>query len=160
MSKPATKAQRPPAATERPVVGPTVIIVFALALAGVLWIYERDSLPLVGIGMLPTAGAALASRNHKGIWITVGWLDFAGLSYWLMDLWASDQQAGQTAAQMNTIAPILTAYVASLGGWILYMAMPSVTRVFIAASLRRRKTRLQAKQKKLVDRWDRGIMRR
>ena len=160
MSKSATKGRRRRGSSERPLVGPMSIVVLALATAAFLGFYSPESLPLLGIGMLPTLGAAFAERQSKGIWLTVGWLNFAGLSNWLLDLWASGQHFSAAAAQLRSLTPILIAYLASLGGWILYMIMPSIAGAVVVAGLTRRKTRLLAKQKKLVEQWDRGIIRR
>ena len=168
MSKAATKAQRGSrprrsgggGKADRPLIGPLSIVVLALAVAVALGIYSPESLPLLGIGMLPTLGAAFAERQSKGIWITVGWLDFAGMANWLLDLWAPDHHAGQAAAQLRSVTPILAAYLSSMGGWLLYAIMPTIAAAAIVAGLKRRRTRLVAKQKKLVEQWDRGIIRR
>ncbi len=171
MSKVATKGRRvsgPPqrgaraarrGSPERPLVGPLSIIVMALAIAAVLGIYSPESLPLLGIGMLPTLGAAFAERNSKGIWIAVGWLDFAGLSNWLLDMWLADGR-GADKAQLHSLTPILAAYLASMGGWILYAIMPTIAGAAIVSGLGRKRARLLAKQKKLVEQWDRGIIKR
>ncbi|HEY1722034.1 MAG TPA: hypothetical protein VGG27_12370 [Magnetospirillaceae bacterium] len=154
----ATKGRRSASGKEdRPLISPLLMLVFGLSLLGLLAAYSSESLLLLGIGMLPTVGAAFAGRKEKGVWISVGWLNFAGLSNWLLDLWSSDHTLSYATAQLRTVAPILVAYAAAALGWFLYLAMPAVARGIIAASLRRRKANLVGKQRALVDQWDNGI---
>jgi hypothetical protein len=158
MSSAAAKTARIQAEDQdRPLLSPLVKIVLAVCVLGLLAVYSYESLPLLGLGMLPTLGAAFAGRNEKGVWISVGWMNLAGLSYWLLDLWSADHSMSYASAQLRTVVPILVSYGAAALGWFLYLGMPAVTGAFIAGSLRRWRNNLQSKQTKLVEQWDSGI---
>ncbi len=157
MSTVAAKARIARAEADRPLINPLVKIVLSVCMLGLIAIYSYESLPLLALGMLPTAGAVIAGYKEKGVWISVGWMNLAGLSYWLLDLWSGNHGMSYASAQLRTVVPILVSYAAAALGWFLYLAMPAVTAAFIASSLRRRKGNLQGKQTKLVEQWDTGI---
>lgn len=112
------------------------------------------SLLIVCLGMLPTLGAALMERGpHRYAWLSVGAMNFAGVSPYLLDLWFK----GHTMERALTSLADVFAWLVILGsaafGWLLYLSMPPVVGAFLQVAAQRRIATLRSNQRKLVEQW-------
>lgn len=157
----ATRGQAPkPAETSRPLISPTNRIVLMLALLALVP-FSLPTLLMLFVGMLPTVAAAFAERGTaRQAWVSVGGLNFAGLSNWLINLWFGHHTLTYAVAQLRTITPLLVAYAASALGWALYLAMPPLVNAVTSVTSKRRVVVLAAQQRKLIELWGEGVITR
>jgi hypothetical protein len=140
-------------ASGRPLISPTNRIVLGLALIALVP-FSLPTLILLFAGMLPTLAAAFLERGTaKQAWVSVGGLNFAGLSNWLLNLWFAHHTIGYAISQLETVTPLLVAYAASAMGWALYLAMPPLVNAVTSVTSQRRVITLAAEQRKLVEQW-------
>lgn len=149
-----------PAAAGGPLLNSTNKIVVGLALLALVP-FSLPTLLLLFVGMLPTLAAAFAERGTaRQAWVSVGGLNFAGLSNWLLNLWFSHHTLSYAISQLRTITPILVAYAASALGWALYLAMPPLVNAITSVTSQRRVIALAAQQRKLIEQWGDGVISR
>ena len=147
-------------AGDKPLISPTNRLVLMLALLALVP-FSLPTLLLLFVGMLPTLAAALLERGTaKQAWVSVGGLNFAGLSNWLLNLWFAHHTLGYAVAQLKTITPLLVAYAAAALGWALYLAMPPLVNAVTAVTSRRRVITLAAEQRKLIEQWGEEVVSR
>ena len=109
--------------------------------------------------MLPTLAAVAAERGTaRQAWVSVGGLNFAGLSNWLLNLWFGHHTWSYAVAELLTVTPLVVAYVSSALGWALYLAMPPLVNAVTAVTSQRRVVALSAQQRKLVEQWGDGVV--
>jgi len=143
-----------------PLISPTNRIVLMLALLALVP-FSLPTLLLLFVGMLPTLVAAFAERGTaKQAWISVGGLNFAGLSNWLLNLWFAHHTLSFAVAQLLTITPLVVAYASAGVGWALYLAMPPLVNAVTTVTSQRRVVALSAQQRKLVEQWGEGVISR
>ena len=148
------------ASSGQPLISPTNRIVLGLALIALVP-FSLPTLILLFAGMLPTLAAAFLERGTaKQAWVSVGGLNFAGLSNWLLNLWFAHHTIGYAIGQLETITPLLVAYAASALGWALYLAMPPLVNAVTSVTSQRRVITLAAEQRKLVEQWGDEVVSR
>lgn len=112
------------------------------------------SLTIIVFGMLPTVGAALTDRGpHRYAWLSVGGLNFAGISPYLMDLWFKGHTMERALSSLTDVFALLVIFGSAAFGWLLYMVMPPVVGAFLQVAAQRRITTLRSNQRKLVEQW-------
>jgi len=121
MAKPAGRAARRSASATVAIALVTLLAVTALPLCILLL-----------TGLVPSMVAALVDRYRaKYLTRTVGFMNLAGLTPLVVQLWG----AGHTMVGLADILsrPInwLTMYGAAGIGWVLFLGMPSLARVFV-----------------------------
>lgn len=148
------------AASTGPLISPTNRIVLMLALLALVP-FSLPTLLMIFVGMLPTIAAAFAERGSaRQAWVSVGGLNFAGLSNWLINLWFGHHTLTYAVAQLRTVTPLLVAYAASALGWALYLAMPPLVNAVTSVTSKRRVIVLAAQQRKLIEQWGDGVITR
>jgi len=148
------------AASGGPVISPTNRMVMILALLALVP-FSLPTLLLLFVGMLPTIAAAFLERGSaRQAWVSVGGLNFAGISNWLLALWFGHHTLGYAIDEIKTVTPLLVAYIAAALGWALYLAMPPLVNAVTAVTSRRRVITLAAEQRRLVDEWGDEVMTR
>jgi hypothetical protein len=149
-----------PPAAGGPLISHTNKLVIGLALLALVP-FSLPTLLLLFVGMLPTLAAAFAERGTaRQAWVSVGGLNFAGLSNWLLNLWFSHHTLSYAVSQLRTITPLLVAYAASALGWALYLAMPPLVNSVTKVTSQRRVITLAAQQRKLVETWGDEVISR
>src|SRR5579871_6107838 len=119
------------------------------------------TLILLVVAMLPTLAALFAERGSaKQAWVSVGGMNFAGISYWLLNLWFAHHTIGYALEQLRSITPLVVAYSSSALGWAIYLAMPPVVNAITTVTSQRRVVQLSAQQRKLVEQWGDGVISR
>lgn len=143
-----------------PLISPTDQIVLMLALLALVP-FSLPTLLMIFVGMLPTIAAAFAERGSaRQAWVSVGGMNFAGLSNWLINLWFGHHTLTYAVAQLRTVTPLLVAYAASALGWALYLAMPPLVNAVTSVTSKRRVIVLAAQQRKLIEQWGDGVITR
>lgn len=123
--------------------------------------FSLPTLLLLFVGMLPTLAAAFVERGTaKQAWVSVGGLNFAGLSNWLLNLWFAHHTLSYAIAELRSVTPLLVAYASSALGWALYLAMPPLVNAVTTVTSQRRVVTLAAQQRKLVEQWGEGVVSR
>ncbi len=154
------KGAKGASASGAPLISSTNRIVIILALLALVP-FSLPTLLLLFVGMLPTLAAAFAERGTaRQAWVSVGGLNFAGLSNWLLNLWFSHHTLSYAITQLRTVTPILVAYAASALGWALYLAMPPLVNAVTSVTSQRRVVTLAAQQRKLIEQWGDGVISR
>ena len=149
------------AAVDRgPLISPTnrlILIITGLALVP----FTLPTLLLLLVGMLPTIAALFLERGTaKQGWISVGGLNFAGLSNWMLNLWFAHHTFSYAIEELLTITPLLVSYASAAVGWGLYLAMPPLVNAVTTVTYQRRVIALSAQQRKLVEQWGDGVVSR
>jgi len=163
--KPATDRRgagkdKPPKATSGPLISPTNRIVLGLTLLALVP-FSLPTLILLFAGMMPTIAAAFLERGTaRQAWVSVGGLNFAGLSNWLLSLWFGHHTISYAVAQLKSVTPLLVAYATSALGWALYLAMPPLVNAVTTVTSQRRVVALSSQQRKLVEQWGEGVVTR
>lgn len=123
--------------------------------------FSLPTLVVLFVGLLPTLVAAIVERGkERYAWICVGGLNFAGLSPWLFKLWFGHHTLIYSIELVTGITMMLAAYACAGLGWLLYMSTPPVVMAFMKMTGQRRSTNLTANQKKLVETWGDGVMKK
>jgi hypothetical protein len=162
--KPAAKgkgaAAAAPAPGSQPLLGPAnrmVLILVCIALVP----FALPTLLLLLVGMLPTLAAVVAERGSKRqAWVSVGGLNFAGISNWMLQLWFQHHTMGYAIQTLRTITPLLVAFGGAAAGWMLYLAMPPLVNAVTSVTSQRRVVTLAAQQRKLVELWGDSVISR
>jgi hypothetical protein len=158
--KPAPAMAKGGGVSDKPLISPAnrmLLILGGLALVP----FSLPTLLLLFVGMLPTLAAVFLERGTaKQAWVSVGGLNFAGLSNWLLNLWFAHHTLNYAVAQLKTITPLLVAYLTAALGWALYLAMPPLVNAVTAVTSRRRVISLAADQRKLVEQWGEEVVGR
>ena len=135
----------------------TVILLGGIALVP----FALPTLLLLVIGMLPTMAAVFTERGSgRQAWVSVGGLNFAGLSNWLLKLWFAHHTLGYAIDELRTITPLIVAYAGAALGWMLYLAMPPLVNAVTTVTSQRRVVTLAAQQRKLVELWGDAVIAR
>jgi hypothetical protein len=109
---------------------------------------------VLSVMLLPTAVAFLVERG-KGYYavVTIGALNLAGASPYLVDLWFKDHTVDGALDVITNIWAYLIIYSAAGFGWAIYSTMPAVVGSFMAMGAGRRIAALREQQKELVQKW-------
>jgi len=146
--------------SNKPLISPANRLVVILALLALVP-FSLPTLLLLFVGMLPTVAAAFLERGTaRQAWVSVGGLNFAGLSNWLLSLWFGHHTLGYAISQLKTVTPLLVAYMTAALGWALYLAMPPLVNAITAVTSQRRVITLAAEQRKLVEQWGEEVVSR
>jgi hypothetical protein len=105
-------------------------------------------------GLLPTMVAALVDR-HRAKYLTraVGFMNLAGLSPLVVQLWGQGLAMTGLANILSRPVNWLTMYGAAGIGWVLFLGMPSVARVFVDIRADQLQRDLKARAARLVQDW-------
>jgi len=109
---------------------------------------------VLSVAMLPT-GVALLVERGKGWYCgaTVGALNMAGASPYLVDLWLKNHTVDGAIDVITNVWAYLVIYGAAGFGWAIYSTMPAVVGSFMAMGAGRRIAALRDQQKELVQKW-------
>ncbi len=109
-------------------------------------------------GMLPTIVAALIDRTGKGTKaITVGAMNLAGCTLFLLDLWTGGHTTDRALMLISDPRTIITIYSAAGAGYMIdWMMGGVVTTIMIHRSTARIKE-IKKRQSDLAARWGREV---
>lgn len=113
---------------------------------------------LLCIGMLPTPAAALWDRARKKmIVITVGAMNLAGCTPYLMQLWRHGNSFEKAFDIISDPQTIIIMYVAAGAGYAISWAMTDITASVLYKRGRARQREIKKIQEGLVERWGKGV---
>lgn len=161
MAKKPAKAAETPAKGGQPAGGVNIFYRILLVLAALLVVpVSIPSLTLIFFGMLPTMAAALIDRGpHRYAWLSVGGLNFAGVSPYLMDLWFKGHTLERAVGWLTDVVALMVIFGSAAFGWLLFMVMPPVVGTFLQVAAQRRIQVLRSNQRKLVEQWGPDVVK-
>lgn len=126
----------------------------AMALVAVLAMTALPLCILMLTGLLPTMAAALVDRYRaKYLTRAVGFMNLAGLTPLIVQLWTSGLTMDGAAGILSRPINWLTMYGAAAIGWVLFLGMPSLARIFVDIRADQLQRDLQARAKHLIAEW-------
>lgn len=108
---------------------------------------------LILIGMLPTLVVPLMPRSRRSKLITVGSLNVAGCSPFLLELWMKENTIEKSLSILAQPKSIVVIYSMAALGYIVYWALGGITSTFIYQLGLSRREAIEKRQAELVERW-------
>jgi hypothetical protein len=106
---------------------------------------------LVTVGMLPTIAAALADRSRQKIkTITVGAMNMAGTTFFLLKLWGSEHDTDTAIALISEPANLVIMYGAAAIGYAIDWAMSGIVSTILVQNAELRQRQITKLQEELV----------
>lgn len=128
--------------------------IFLLLMGVPLALVFRPTVLFLAAAMLPTAVAALVSRNrHPFGWLTMSGINLAACYPYLFDMWFGSHTVGAAIDKLSDPFILLVLYGSAGLGWIFYLIVPPAVALFVQMSRKQDARDLKAEQKKLVARW-------
>ncbi len=113
---------------------------------------------LLAIGMMPTIAAALVDRSkRKTKAVTVGAMNLAGCTPFLLELWSQGHQFEDAVTIISEPRTIIVIYVAAIVGYLIDWAMAGIVASILYQRGLARKKAIVQRQKDLVERWGREV---
>lgn len=105
------------------------------------------------IGMLPSLAAYFADR--KGGWkgVTVGAMNLAGCTPFLLDLWMTNNTISYALASITNVRTAIVIFSAAAIGLLVEWAMVGIVMTVITQRSKARLKDIEKRRKKLVERW-------
>ena len=129
-----------------------MMLVFAALVVSL--VAALPTVPIVLLGMIPTAVAFFVDRNpHKTAAIGVAGLNFAGVAPFVAVLWHQQNTLYHSIAILSDVYSWLAMYGAAALGWLLYLALPPIATTILSIFSAQRIASLEAQQAKLRDEW-------
>ncbi len=126
----------------------------AIALVTVLAVTALPLCILLLSGLVPTMVATVVDRYRaKYLTRTVGFMNVAGLTPLIVQLWTNGLTMDAAAAILSRPVNWLMMYGAAGIGWMLFLGMPSLARVFVDIRADQLQRDLRARAKHLVEEW-------
>jgi hypothetical protein len=133
--------------------------------ARVLWIVGLvmaivflPSAVLLLFGMLPTIMAALFDRKRNGVrGLTVGAMNLAGCSWFLIELWTKGNQFPTAVAIISSPQTIIFIYSAAAIGYMIDWALTGIVAGLMLQRGQARKKDIVKQQAQLAQRWGREV---
>ena len=126
----------------------------AIALVTVLAVTALPLCILMLSGLVPTMVATVVDR-YRARYLTraVGFMNLAGLTPFIVQLWSNGLTMDAMAMILSKPINWLTMYGAAGIGWVLFLGMPSLARVFVDIRADQLQRELKARAKSLVEEW-------
>lgn len=113
---------------------------------------------LLCVGMLPTPAAMLWDRaRKKAIVITVGAMNLAGCTPYLMQLWKHGNSFEKSFDIISDPETIIIMYAAAGTGYAISWAMTDITASMLYKRGRARQKEIRKTQEGLIERWGKGV---
>ena len=127
-----------------------ILFVFGLFMSVVM----LPSAIVVGFAMLPTTVAAVVDRYKSGtLALTVGAMNLAGATPFLLELWEKGQTPKTAFAILSRPETIVVMYSAAAVGYLIDWAMGGITTTFMVEKGKIRLKEIEKRQAELVERW-------
>lgn len=127
------------------------VALLLILLTGV--VFMQTSLVLM-IGMLPTVVASLLDRTGRGTMaITVGAMNLAGCSPFLIDLWMTGHTLEKATVMVSDPRTITVMYGAAALGYLINWATGGIVENVMTGQSRQRLQAIEKRQEKLKERW-------
>jgi hypothetical protein len=131
-----------------------IFIVLSLVMAAVF----LPSSVLLLIGMMPTIAAALVDRSkRKTRAVTVGAMNLAGCTPFLLDLWHQGHSFEKSIDIIMDATAIIVMYSAATVGYLIDWAMAGIVASILYQRGLARKKAIMQRQQELIERWGREV---
>lgn len=126
----------------------------AIALVTVLAVTALPLCILLLSGLVPTMAATVVDR-YRARYLTraVGFMNLAGLTPLIVQLWSNGLTMETVADILSRPVNWLTMYGAAGIGWVLFLGMPSLARVYVDIRADQLQRDLRARADHLVEVW-------
>jgi hypothetical protein len=149
-AEPATSDKKPVGRVAKHSASATV----AIALVTLLAVTALPLCILLLSGLVPTMVATVLDRYRaRYLTRTVGFMNLAGLTPLVVHLWTSGLTMDAVAAILSRPINWLTMYGAAGIGWVLFLGMPSLARVFVDIRADQLQRDLKTRADQLVQEW-------
>ena len=109
---------------------------------------------LLVIGMMPTVVAAIVDRSRrKTKAITVGAINLAGCTPFLLEMWIQGQDFDKAVSVITNPTAITVMYMAAAVGYLVDWAMSGIVASVLYQRGLSRRTEIQKRQRALIERW-------
>jgi len=129
----------------------------ATAVIALVTVLAVTALPLCILmlsGLIPTMVATVLDRYRaKYLTRSVGFMNLAGLTPLIVQLWSNGLTMDSVAAILSRPISWLMMYGAAGIGWVLFLGMPSLARVFVDIRADQLQRDLKARAGHLVEEW-------
>lgn len=113
---------------------------------------------LLAVGMLPTLVAALVDRSRrKTRAITVGAINLAGCTPFLLDMWTQGQSFEKAVSIIMDPTAIIVMYAAAAVGYMIDWAMSGIVASVLFQRGLARQQEIEKRQQELVVRWGQEV---
>ena len=129
------------------------ILFLLVVLAAVIVLFAPTAM-VTFFGLMPTWAVMAGDRSRGKLkTLAVGAVNFGGVSYVLMELWAVGHSFDNaTLALMNT-KNLIIMYFSAAAGFAVQRAMTGIVSAFILENTKRRHKKLTTMMAKLEERW-------
>ena len=150
-AKTAKKAAAPKKNKKKSAGSKNLTVFYAVALlCGIVFL---PSTVLLVFGMLPTIVAVFVSRGKISKVITIGAMNLAGCSPFLMDLWMGENNFATSLLLILDPWAIMVMYAAAGAGYMLDWMTEGVVANYMIQKAERRHKQIQKRKDELVQRW-------
>jgi hypothetical protein len=126
----------------------------AVVLVTVLAVSALPLCVLLLSGLVPTMVATVVDRYRaKYLTRAVGFMNLAGLTPLIVQLWTHGLSMDVVAGILSKPINWLTMYGAAGIGWVLFLGMPSIARVFVDIRADQLQRDFKARARHLVEEW-------
>jgi hypothetical protein len=113
---------------------------------------------MLAIGMMPTLAAALVDRSpRKTKAVTVGAMNLAGCTPFLLELWYRGHSFEESARIISDPTAVVVMYAAACVGYLIDWALGGIVASLLYQRGNSRKKAILQRQKDLVERWGREV---
>lgn len=161
-AQPANAKTAPAAGTSRrPDSSGSMLAIAIIGALAVSLVVALPTVPIVLLGMIPTAVAAFVERGpHKTAAICVAGLNFAGVAPFVAVLWKGPNTLYHSIAILSDAYSWLAMYGAASLGWLLCLALPPIAASILKIVSAQQIAGLHAQQAKLREEWGIGSARK
>lgn len=153
VAKPAHRPAQKPAATKVSGKAGGLLVTFALFLGAVMVIAALPLVVLIVAGMMPTAAVSVIDRRPRYLTYTVGMLNFAGVTPFLLIVAKHDMTMIVAVAKLAEPLTWIVMYGAAAAGWLISGATPTLARAGIELQAFQRRRALEALGKAIREEW-------
>ncbi|HLF58701.1 MAG TPA: hypothetical protein VI732_03640 [Alphaproteobacteria bacterium] len=135
----------------------SVLLVMGFGLLAVSMVVALPTVPIVLLGMIPTAVALFVDRSpHKSAAICVAGLNFAGVAPFVAILWRGPNTLYHSISMLGDVYTWLAMYGAAAIGWILNLGLQPLAASMLRIRGAQQIASLRAQQAKLREDWGIG----
>lgn len=139
----------------------SMLLILILGALAVSMVVALPTVPIVLLGMIPTAVAAFVERGpYKIAAISVAGLNFAGVAPFVAVLWRGPNTLYHSFAIIGDVYSWLAMYGAAAVGWLLCLVLPPVAASILKIRSAQQIAGLQAQQAKLREEWEIGAAKK
>ncbi len=113
---------------------------------------------LIVVGMLPTLAAAVVDRTGKGtLAITIGAMNLAGCSPFLIQLWMNGHELDMGVEMLSNPFTIIVMYSGAAIGYVINWSLSGVVEALMVKKYSKRLEDISKRQEELEKRWGKEV---